>query len=302
MKASLVIMAAGLGRRYGGLKQMDRLGPSGETIMEYSIFDAIHAGFSKIVFVIRRDIEQEFKAYFFGKLPDSIEVEYAFQELTDLPEGFRPPRNRQKPWGTSHALLAAASSIQEPFGVINADDFYGANAFKAVFDFLSSPNEFDKHCYCIPGYKLSETLSEYGYVARAVCETDTNGYLINISEKTHISKSSGGIIFRDESGNMVSLGGEELVSMNFMGFTPSIFFHLRFHFKKFLEKHLHDTEAESYLPDVVNGLIKTGAARVKILDVGENWFGVTYREDKVLAIKKIFSLVQKGIYPENLWE
>jgi dTDP-glucose pyrophosphorylase len=302
MKPSLLILAAGIGSRYGSLKQMDRFGPSGETLVDYSIFDAMRAGFRKVIFIISKIMENEFKEIFFKKYPGEIEVDYVVQRLEDVPEGVKIPPEREKPWGTTHAVLSAASKINEPFAVLNADDFYGANSFRIIFSHLSSLKKNEEEAYCIVGYRLSKTLSEHGHVARAVCELDEKGYLKSIVERLKIKKIENKIFYQDEEGRLIEIRGDPMVSMNMMGFFPSVFPHLKLCFEKFIQEHSQNPKAELYLPNVVNEMIKAKAAKVKILSSDEDWFGVTYKEDKAKAIKKIEELVKRGIYPRNLWK
>jgi hypothetical protein len=301
MKPSLLILAAGLGNRYGGLKQIDTFGPSGETIIDYSIFDAIRAGFGKVVFVIRQHFEKEFKKLMAGKFLDKIEVDYVCQEIEHVPPGIRIPSNRAKPWGTGHAVLAAAAAIKEPFAVANADDFYGAGSFQIVSGHLSALAEKDEASCCLVGFKLANTLSDFGSVSRAVCEPDAEGYLKSLIEIRRIFKTRDGIAYWDDEDNLRALAGDTLVSMNLMGFTPSVFGHLKFNFERFIREHGHDLAAEFYLPAAVDAMVKTNAARVKILRTNDEWFGVTYQNDKVVASKKIRELIDGGMYPENLW-
>lgn len=301
MTPSLMILAAGIGKRYGGLKQVDRFGPSGETFVDYSVFDAIRAGFEKAVFIISKDIENDFKESVTKKFQGKIDVHFAFQATDDIPPGIRVPPDRDKPWGTTHAVLAAASKIKEPFAVLNADDFYGANSFKVIFTYLSSLPRGDEATYCIVGFRLSTTLSEHGHVARAVCRLDQGDCLKSIVERTHILKSGDKIIYQDERGRLIKIKGDPVVSMNMMGFTPSVFPHFKFYFKEFIQKHSQDLKAELYMPNVLNEIIKEKKARVKILMTDESWFGVTYKEDRALAVKRIRALINRGVYPRDLW-
>ena len=301
MKPSLLILAAGIGSRYGSLKQLDKFGPSGETLIDYSIFDALRAGFQKVTFVISNTIEDEFREVFIKRFRDKIEVHYVLQEIGDVPEGIQVTTQREKPWGTGHAVLVAAAKINEPFAVINADDFYGANSFKIIFSYLSSLDKNDKN-YCLIGYKLSQTLSEHGYVSRAICDLDEEGYLKKIVERTHVLKIQEKIAYQEEGGTMIPIEGDPIVSTNLMGFTPSIFSHLEFYFERFIQEQSQNTKAEFLLPSVLNKIIGSNKARVKVLKTGENWFGVTYKEDKAIVIQKIQELVHRGIYPENLWK
>ena len=298
MKPTLVVLAAGLGSRYGGLKQMDGVGPSGETIIDYSIFDALRAGFGRVVFIIRRDIEADFREVFLGKLAGKIAVDFVFQELTDLPAGFQCPADRRKPWGTAHAVLAAAPKVREPFAVINADDFYGRSGFRAVVDFLrgAGPNQ-----YAVVGYGLRSTLSEYGSVARGVCEVDGTGYMSGIVERTQIEKTVEGIFYHHADGRKTPLPEETVVSMNFWGFMPGCFDYTRREFSHFLGENIHNPKSEMYIPLVVNTLIKSGEATVKVLPTHDQWFGVTYKEDRPRVMAELEKLVAAGEYPRSLW-
>jgi len=298
MKPTLVVLAAGLGSRYGGLKQMDGVGPSGETIIDYSIFDALRAGFGKVVFIIRRDIEADFREVFLGKLAGKIAVDYVFQELTDLPAGFQCPADRKKPWGTSHAVLSAAPKVREPFAVINADDFYGRSGFRAVADFLrgAGPNQ-----YAVVGYGLRGTLSEHGSVARGVCELDGKGFMSGIVERTQIEKTPEGIFYHHADSRKTLLPEETVVSMNFWGFMPSYFEYTRREFSHFLGENIHNPKSEMYIPLVVNTLIKSGEATVKVLPTRDQWFGVTYKEDRPRVMSELEKLVAAGEYPRSLW-
>jgi NDP-sugar pyrophosphorylase family protein len=300
MAPSLVVLAAGLGSRYGSLKQMDGVGPGGETIIDYSIYDALRAGFGKVVFIIRRDIEADFREVFLKKLAGRIDVDYVFQELTDLPAGFACPADRQKPWGTAHAVLAAEPKVREPFAVINADDFYGAGGFAAMADFLRGPGGANSN-YAVVGYGLRGTLSEHGSVARGVCEVDARGYLTGIVERTQIEKTAQGIIYRHADGRMTVLPETTIVSMNFWGFTPTIFGHSRAEFGRYLGENIHNPKAEMFIPLVVNELIKSGQASVKVLPTADHWFGVTYKEDKPRVMAELEKLVAAGAYPRFLW-
>lgn len=299
-KPTLLVMAAGMGSRYGSLKQIDRFGPSGESIIDYSIYDAIRAGFGKVVFVIRRSIVEEFKELFFGKFSDKIKVDYALQELDMMPEGTEVPADRQKPWGTGHAVWVAADKIHEPFAVINADDYYGMESFQRIADFLtgSSPRE-----HCLIGYRLRNTLSEHGYVSRGVCDVSPEGLLQNVTERTHIYRTSDqAIVYQDQEGKEVALSGDETVSMNLMGFTPEVFPVFERCFTEFIHEHGRQPKKEFYLPAVVNELITTGEASVQVVPTPDHWFGVTYPEDKAIAQRKLQALVEQGVYPENLWD
>lgn len=291
-------MAAGMGSRYGSLKQIDAFGPSGETIIDYSIYDAIRAGFGKVVFVIRESIEAEFKEVFYGKLSGKIKIDYVLQELDRVPEGVEVPAERVKPWGTGHAVLVAADKIQEPFAVINADDYYGQQAFQLMADFLS---ELQKEEHVLIGYRLRNTLSAHGYVSRGICEVDEEGYLSSVTERTHIYIKDDQKIVYQEDGEEVALTGDEVASMNLMGFTPSAFEQFEFSFKAFIKENAGELKKEFYLPTVVNEIINTGEAKVKVLNTTDKWFGVTYQEDKAIAQQKLQELVRAGVYPEQLW-
>lgn len=301
MKPTLLILAAGMGSRYGGLKQLDAMGPSGEVVLDYSVFDAIRSGFGKVVFVIRRDFEEQFRTQIGARFKDLIRVEYAFQELSDLPEGFTVPEGRTKPWGTAHAVLAAEHVVHEPFLMINADDFYGRDAFAKIAAALQNPhvNEGKSH-YCMVGFYLKNTLSEHGSVARGVCTRDANGFLTSVTEMTKIFKTANGAENR-ESDPPQQLSGDEVVSMNFFGFTPDIFGHLRTAFTQFLKDQVNDMKAECFVPKEVDALIKTGKADVRVLESTGHWFGVTYPEDKAEVVASIRDLVTAGEYPESLW-
>jgi UTP-glucose-1-phosphate uridylyltransferase len=300
-KPTLLVLAAGIGSRYGSLKQIDKLGPSGETITDYSIFDAIRAGFGKVVFVIRKSIEADFKEVF-NKYSDKIKIEYVFQELDNVPEGIRVPGERQKPWGTSHAVMVASSVIDTPFAVINADDFYGARSYNIIAEYLTSIHKSDNDTYCMIGYILKNTLSEFGHVSRGLCETGHNHILKSIKELTQIQKKDDKIVYKNSNDTWKLLTGKEIVSMNFWGFPVSIFPHLQKKFKSFIEVNYQNLKAESYLPSAINELISEGKANVKVLSTPDQWFGITYKEDKEVTIRKISELVKKGIYPENLWK
>lgn len=295
---TLLILAAGMATRYGSLKQIDQLGPHGETIIDYSIYDAIKAGFGKVIFIIRESIEEEFKAVMLHKFSDKIAVDYILQELKNLPEGFSVPEQREKPWGTGQAVWVAASEIQEPFAVINGDDFYGYQSFKIMADFLKNVKS-DKE-YGLVGYQLKNTLSEHGTVSRGICEIDHSGYLKSVTEHTDIIKTEEGITTRNNEKHEI-LNANEVVSMNLMGFTPSIFPFFEEYFKKFLQIHGNKTKTEFYLPEVVNQLVKGNKAQVKVLPSLEKWFGVTYPNDKPVAIQNLKKLTAAGIYSKNLW-
>nr|WP_321451220.1 sugar phosphate nucleotidyltransferase [uncultured Carboxylicivirga sp.] len=298
MKPTLLILAAGMGSRYGGLKQMDELGPHGESIIDYSVYDAIQSGFDKVVFVIREDFADVFKERFEPRLAGKIKTEYVYQDLKDLPEGFSVPEGREKPWGTGHAILMAKDVINEPFAIINADDFYGREAYKQVFDFVADSN--DENEYAMVGYKLNNTLSEHGTVSRGVCETNAEGNLVNIVERTKIGYEGEKIFFYEED-SKTELTGTEAVSMNFWAFKPNYFQNLEDAFLDFLKEKGHEMKSEFYFNAVVDQLIKKEEASTKVIRTDSKWFGVTYKEDKPLVQKKIDELISDGIYPAKLW-
>jgi UTP-glucose-1-phosphate uridylyltransferase len=299
MKPTLLILAAGIGSRFGGLKQVLPVGPSGETILEYSVFDAIRVGFGKVVFVIRRSFADDFKEKFDPLLKGRIQAEYVFQELENIPEGYNVPEGREKPWGTGHAILMGEKIINEPFATINADDFYGMNAFMVMADFLNSSKNNSE--YAMVGYQLNNTLSEFGFVSRGICEVGNDGLLLRITERTKI-KNTQGIIEVDSEGKKETLSGKETVSMNFWGFKPSIFHHLENEFTGFLKTNQKELKSEFYIPSVVFSLINQNKATVKVLKADSPWFGVTYKEDYPAVVERIKDLVSKGEYPGYLWK
>ncbi len=301
MKPTLFVLAAGMGSRYGGLKQLDGLGPNGETIMDYSIYDAIKAGFGKIVFVIRKSFEADFRDIVIKKFEDQIDVEIVFQDIKDVPAGFEINPEREKPWGTNHAVLMGKDVIKEPFAVINADDFYGQESFKVLADFLKSV-EGKKNEYCMVGYHVGNTLSESGSVSRGVCVVDDNGNLQNVVERTHIEEKENGIIFLDENGMEVVIPANTPVSMNMWGFTPDYFEHSMEYFKEFLAQRGMELKSEFYIPLAVNNLIVNGISTCKVLDTASKWFGVTYAEDRPQVVAKINDLIGQGIYPAKLYK
>jgi dTDP-glucose pyrophosphorylase len=294
---SLLVLAAGMGSRYGGLKQIDPVGPSGETIMDYSIYDALRAGFGKIVFVLRKEIEAAFRETIAARFEHRVAIDYVFQELDDLPSGFSVPDGRTKPWGTTQAVLAADGAIREPFAVINADDFYGAESLCALAAHLQSATAE----YAMVGFVLRNTLSDFGAVARGVCRVDERGFLKDVVEMTNIARDGSQAKSTDSNGKVSPLSGDETVSMNMWGFTPSVFSQLERVFQEFLEADGTDLRAESYLPNAVNRLIDSGQARVRVLPTAGSWFGVTYRQDRARVVESIGCLVKAGIYPERLW-
>lgn len=299
MKPTLLVLAAGIGSRYGGNKQLDEVGPSGETIIDYSIYDAIRAGFGKIVFVIRRDIEEQVKERFVDKLNGKIDVEYVFQEITNLPEGVKVSPERQKPWGTSHAILVTEGTIKEPFGVINSDDYYGVDSYRILYDFLV--NDKDPNQFAIIGYKLGNTLSDHGHVNRGICQQGEDGYLQKIVETRQIEKTGKGAKAPGPDGTEMHFTGDEIVSMNLFGFKPSCFGFLREEFTNFINKHGFDLKAELDIPTSLDKFVKKGDIKIKILMSNEKWFGVTYREDKPLVVENIRKLIRKGVYPARIY-
>jgi UTP-glucose-1-phosphate uridylyltransferase len=300
MKPTLLILAAGMGSRFGGLKQVEPVGPNGEAIIDYSIYDAIRAGFGKVVFIIRESFADAFKEKFDSKLKGKIEVEYVFQELHMLPDGFSLPEGREKPWGTAHAILVARDVIKEPFCALNADDFYGYKAYKAMADFLVSSTNTKE--YSMVGYYLKETLSDFGSVSRGICDTNPENYLEKIVETIKIVKRGNEIISVESDGSETPLTGNEVTSMNNWGFKPSVFPILEKRFKGFLEKEIGNLKSEMYIPSVVFDMIDDNEAKVKVLEADSPWFGVTYKEDKPFVIEKIKALIAKGDYPEKLWD
>lgn len=300
MKPTLFVLAAGMGSRYGGLKQLDGLGPNGETIMDYSIFDAVNAGFGKLVFVIRQSFEEDFREKIVKKYEKKIPVELVFQELNKLPEGFVPHPDRVKPWGTNHAVMMGKDVIHEPFAVINADDFYGRESFKVLADYLKTL-ENSENKYCMVGYRVGNTLSESGTVARGVCETDDADNLTGVVERTQIKRIDGAVKYKDENDNWIAIDDNTPVSMNMWGFTPDYFKHSDDYFVHFLKENAENIKAEYFIPLLVNNLIVTGVSSVKVLDTPSKWFGVTYAEDRPEVVAKLQKLADDGIYPSPLW-
>lgn len=301
MKPTLFILAAGMGSRYGGLKQLDGLGPNGETIMDYSVYDAVRAGFGKVVFVIRESFVDDFRNIVLKKYENIIPTEVVFQDIADIPEGFTVNPERSKPWGTNHAVLMGKSVINEPFAVINADDFYGKESFEVMAEFLCGVVD-KKNQYAMLGYHVGNTLSESGTVARGVCEVDADGNLINVVERTSIIRKNGKIIFTDDNGTDVELAENTPVSMNFWGFTPEYFDYSEAEFKNFLKEHGDELKSEFFIPLVVNNLMVGGQASCKVLDTTSTWFGVTYANDRPSVVAKIQKLIDESVYPEKLYE
>ena len=301
MKPTLFVLAAGMGSRYGGLKQLDGLGPNGETIMDYSIFDAIRGGFGKIVFVIRRDFEQDFRDKVLSKYEGHIPTELVFQAIDDLPEGFTCPADRAKPWGTNHAVLMGKDVIKEPFAVINADDFYSRDAFAVMGKWLNELPEGSTGKYSMVGFRICNTLSENGTVARGVCGKNETGMLTDVVERTEIMRVDGTICYKDENGEWQPIGEETPVSMNFWGFTPDYFQYSEAQFVDFLKKNIDKPKSEFFIPLVVDTLINSGKATCEVLDTTAKWFGVTYAADRPGTVEKIQALVDAGEYPEKLF-
>ena len=290
-----------MGSRYGGLKQLDQVGPSGETIIDYSIYDALRAGFGKVIFIIKEAIEDDFKEAFVERLKDVVSIDYVFQETWMVPEGIMIPDNRSKPWGTGHAVMMAEGRISGPFAVINADDFYGRGAFEALADYYKDWTSARANDYCMVGYRIANTLSEFGAVSRGVCHPDEHSFLVDVVERTHIERRGTGIAYKTEHDQYVQVPDDTLVSMNFWGFTPSLFAFLNKGFETFIKENADDLKAEFYIPSVVNELIRSRQAAVRILQSNDKWFGMTYKEDRETVVKSIRRLVRSGVYPENLW-
>ena len=303
MKPTLVLLAAGMGSRYGGLKQLDGLGPNGETIMDYSIYDAIKAGFGKIVFVIRKDFEQEFREKVLSKYEGHIPAEVCYQSLDALPEGFTVPEGREKPWGTNHAVMMAKDLIHEPFCVINCDDFYNRDSFMVIGKFLADLPDNSTNTYAMVGFRVGNTLSENGTVARGVCSKDENDLLTNVVERTEIMRVNGKVSYKDENGEWVAIEDNTPVSMNMWGFTPDYFAHSDAYFKQFLSdpKNQANPKAEFFIPLMVNELVNNGTSTVKVLDTTSKWFGVTYSADRQATVDRIQALVNEGVYPNKLF-
>lgn len=299
-KPTLFVLAAGMGSRYGGLKQLDGVGPHGETIMDYSIFDAKRAGFGKVVFVIRKDFEADFREKIVSKYQSQIPVEVVFQTIDALPEGFQVPAERVKPWGTNHAVLMGKDVIREPFAVINADDFYGKNSFEVLAKELMTM-EGKQNEYCMVGYRVGNTLSESGTVSRGVCETDANSYLVGVTERTKIMRVEGKVSYMGEDEKWVAIDDNTPVSMNMWGFTPDYFKYSESAFVEFLKKDINTPKSEFFIPFVVNELLESGKITVKVLDTTAKWFGVTYSSDRPAVVEKLAELHNMGEYPQQLW-
>lgn len=304
-KTTLIVMAAGMGSRYGGLKQIDPVGPSGEIILDYSVYDAAEAGFDKVVFVIKHEIEEDFRKITDGRYDDKIEVAYAFQDMNDLPEGFTVPEGRVKPWGTGQAVLACRDIVDGPFAVINADDYYGKETFRLVHqELIKEGGKSDKYDFCMVGFRVENTLTENGSVARGVCQTDDRGYLTDIVERTKIAINGDKIQFTEDDGaTWTDIPEGTTVSMNCWGFSTEMMAELEDRFAAFLEKGIKENplKCEYFIPFVVDELLKEGKAEVKVLETTEKWYGVTYKEDKAFVKQALNEKVNDGVYPEKLW-
>ncbi|HEY0898472.1 MAG TPA: sugar phosphate nucleotidyltransferase [Sphingobacteriaceae bacterium] len=300
MKPTLLILAAGMASRYGSMKQTDAFGPHGETIIDYSIYDAIRAGFGKVSFIIREEFHESFKSIFEPKLQGRIETDYVFQSYDLTPFGIDKTIERQKPWGTGHAVLAARNQINEPFCVINADDFYGYEAFEKMANFLN--NEVRDDYYALMGYQVDKTLSDYGSVSRGICKVNADGNLQEINERTKVYAKDGQIVYEEENGEVTPLHDDARASMNFWGFTPAIFQQSEAMFKRFVEANENNPKSEFFIPLVAEELVKTGEAQFKVIPTSAKWFGVTYKEDKPIVQKSLAELVANGTYPESLWK
>ncbi len=300
---TLVIMAAGMGSRYGGLKQIDPIDEYGNKIIDFSIYDACRAGFKKVVFIIKKENEEDFRTCIGDIVKDHIEVKYVHQELTNIPEGFSVPEGRVKPWGTAHAILSCLGTVDEPFAVINADDFYGKEAFDKLYEYLTTNEDDEKYRYAMVGFELKNTLTENGSVSRGVCTKDDNDFLTDIVERTKIVKTENGAAYTEDGENYIDIDDETLVSMNCWGFTKSFLSEVKKAFEEFMKNEVdaNPLKSECFLPFVVDDLLKAGKATVKVLSSKDKWFGVTYKEDKPFVMEQIKELKNKGIYPEKLW-
>lgn len=304
-KPVLVIMAAGMGSRYGGLKQIDPVDEDGHIIMDFSMYDAKRAGFEKVIFIIKKENEQNFKEAVGDRIAKYMDVSYAFQELTNLPEGYSVPEGRVKPWGTAHAVLSCIDQVNGPFAVINADDYYGPKSFQLIYDYLSTHQDDEKYRYTMVGYHLGNTVTDNGHVARGVCQMNEKGELVDINERTRIEKHEGGIAYTEDDGaTWFFLHPETVVSMNMWGFTRSILDEIRDGFPAFLDQGLSENpmKCEYFLPSVVNDLLETDRATVSVLTSKDKWYGVTYKEDKPVVVAAIRRMKEEGRYPEHLWE
>lgn len=302
---TLIIMAAGMGSRYGGLKQMDPISDKGEIILDFSLYDAMMAGFKKVIFVIKEEMEADFRALIDDRAGKYLDVQYAFQKLDDLPEGYQVPEGREKPWGTAHAVLSCRHLIDGPFAVINADDYYGAGGFASIYDFLLNSKDGDTYSYCMVGFKLENTITENGHVARGVCEITADGNLAQVTERTRIMRRPEGICYSEDDGESWMLLSEgTIVSMNFWGFTKSMMEEMEKGFPAFLDKAMKENplKGEYFLPSVADQLVQEGKATVKVLTSHDKWYGVTYRADKENVVAALQSMKDKGLYPDKLWK
>lgn len=304
---TLVVLAAGIGSRYGGLKQVDPIGPSGEMIIDYSVYDALRSGFTKIVFVISRAIEEVFREKVGRTIEQHCETEYVYQQLDDLPAGFSVPPGRIKPWGTAHATLSSRDAVHSPFAVINADDFYGRGAFQAIADFMNSgtlpEDPAGKMNFCMVGYRLENTLTEHGHVARGICSMDEQGYLVSVQERTHIEKDGESARYTEDGDNWFQIPVDSVVSMNTWGFWPTLYPELAERFAGFLTANRdNELKAEYFLPSVISDLVAEGKASVKVLNTNERWYGMTYAQDRPMVKKAIEEMVRQGLYPQSLWK
>lgn len=302
-KPALVVMAAGMGSRYGGLKQLDPIGPHGEIILDYSVYDALRAGYERIVFVIKEQIEDAFRDKVGRTIEKHCDTAYVFQHLADVPEGYALPPDRVKPWGTAHAAMSARRVVDVPLAVINADDFYGRSSFQVLGDYLRTARDVDGvYDCCMVGFRLDNTLTDHGHVARGVCTVDERGHLLGVRERTRIQRFGDSARYTEDGDTWIEIPGETTVSLNMWGFTPSLFAELEARFLPFLEGNADNIlKAEYFLPEAVGGLVREGKATVKVLSTDERWFGVTYKADKPVVEQAVRELIRRGVYPENLW-
>lgn len=304
-KPVLVIMAAGMGSRYGGLKQMDPVDSEGHIIMDFSMYDAKRAGFDKVIFIIKREFEEGFREKVGKRIEKYMEVSYAFQDIGNIPAGYEVPEGRVKPWGTAHAVLSCIDQVDGPFAVINADDYYGREAFRLIYDYLSAHEDDEKYRYTMVGYLLGNTVTDNGHVSRGICETNMHGELVSVEERTRIEKRDGGIAFTEDDGKTwTEVSGDAVVSMNMWGFTKSILHEIRDGFPAFLDKGLKSNpmKCEYYLPAVVSRLLEEGKATAAVLKSADKWYGITYKEDKPVVVAALQKMKDDGIYPKHLWE
>lgn len=302
MLPTLLILSAGIGSRFGGLKQAEGVGPSGEAILDYSIYDAIRAGFKKAVFVIRKDILEDMQHIFFNKWKDNIEIDYVFQEVNDLPGGYRPTAQRTKPWGTGHAIWVARKKVKEPFCMINADDFYGRRSYELAAGFLKNMDHLLHGRYALIGYVLKNTLSEHGYVSRAECELNMDGTLKSITERLKVKREGRLVMYQDDTGENRIIDEKTVVSMNIWGFMPSLFQHLENHMLEFLRENASSEKAEFLLPNVIDRLIRSGEVEIPVLPTDAQWFGMTYQEDREIVREKLSLLAENNEYPTPIWK